>query len=172
MAYLIFHFSPFSSRACPLISRAFLPLAPTLLMRDYAAQKPTRYQRSNWLHRPLPQLFIYSSSFFRFAMLIPVQTPRGKKSKIKLRWAQMFPCSSLPASCSQRGKRQKERGKEERLKGRGNGQTRKGTSFPFSLSCFLQTPSSPLPSPPPPVPFPPLPVSFPPLPFLLLPHGL
>ena len=56
----------------------------------------------------------------------------------------MAPCSSLPASCSQDGKRQKVRGKEERLKGRGNGRTRKGTSFPFSLSCFLQTP---LPSP-------------------------
>ena len=65
----------------------------------------------------------------------------------------MSPCSSLPASCSQRDKRQKEGEKEERLKGRGNGQTRKGTSFPFSLSCFLPFPplSSParsLPSPP------------------------
>ena len=84
--------------------------------------------------------------FFRFAMLIPVQTPRGKKSKIKLRWVQMFPCSSLPASCRQRGKRQKERRKEERLKGRGNGQTRKGTSFPFSLSCFLPLPPLPFPA--------------------------
>ena len=74
----------------------------------------------------------------------------------------MSPCSSLPASCSQRDKRQKEGEKEERLKGRGNGQTRKGTSFPFSLSCFLPLPPLPAPS----LPSPPLPsLPSPPLPF-------